>query len=301
MRDRGFVLLNALVLVAAMAGVAAYIMAQSEAGRVRLSAAQTADQLEQYLDGFEAYAMMVLAQERSSVTASDGSWRIDAAGLPLDRGEVSGSIVDLERKFNLNWLAIGNAPDLPDVLDQVLVAAKGRPGLADMVSEALFPGVPSNARAYRALDPPLDPVGGVLSVPHQLRDIPGLTPTDLAKLDQVATVIPPDSKLNINTAAPEIIAAFFPNATLAQISRVLAPRNEEPFTSIDAFRQQVEIVQGVGIGTDTDITLFTVRGTWFELTTTAKLQGHTARRTTVLERKRNGVLPRVVWRVTQQP
>ncbi|GGX70429.1 hypothetical protein GCM10007385_44300 [Tateyamaria omphalii] len=300
-KDRGFVLLNALVIVAAMSAAAVFVVAQSEAGRVRLSAAQTSDQLDQYLDGFEAYAMTVLMVDRTAVTTDDGDWRIDTQSLDMDRGTVSGTLIDVERRFNLNWLAAGNAPGMVDVLSRALAAVKARPQVVDLVAAAMSPGVPSNARAYLAFDPPLDPIGGQRTLSAELHDIAGLTPSDLDKLGQVATLAPPDSQLNINTASIDVVAAFLPDLTRLQVASVLSEREEEPFVSIDAFLGRVEEIQGSGLGNELDLSRFSVRGAWFKLRASATLEGYSARRETLFERRGNGSLPRIAWRVTQYP
>lgn len=300
-QDRGFVLLNALVLVAAMSAAAVFVVARSEAGRAKLAAAQTADQLERYLDAFESYAMAVLLADPPSVTSLGGDWEIDARVLDVDRGEVSGSMTDVERKLNLNWLAAGNAPQQIAIFDRALAGINARQQVIELVVEAMSPGVPSNRQAYLAFDPPRDPVGGLRTLPVELRGIAGLTNADMAKIDAIATLAPPDSGLNVNTAPADTIAAFFPDLSKAQIGRVIASRDKEPFTSIEMFLQRVEAVQGTAVDENLDITRLTVAGVWFEVRAVASLDGYTARRTTLLERQLNGFLPRVIWRVTEFP
>lgn len=298
--DRGFVLLNALVLVAAMSAAAVFVMAQAETGRARLVASQTADQLDHYLDAFEAYAMAVLLADPPSVTAEDGAWRIEARALDVDRGQVSGSMIDVESKLNLNWLAGGNSPGTVDLIDRALIAVNARSQVTGLITAAMSPGVP-DSRPYLSFDPPRDPVGGMRTLPVELRDIAGLTPSDLEKLALVATLAPPDSTLNVNTASVDVVAAFFPDLSRAQVEKALSARNEGPFTSVDAFLERVEDVLGSALGDDVDVTRLSVSGVWFQLTTVATLDGQTARRETMLERRLNGLVPRVIWRVTQYP
>lgn len=300
-RDGGFVLLNALVLVAAMAAAAVFVVARTETGRAHLSAAQRSDQLDRYLDAFEAYAMTILMAEPQSVTALGGDWQIDARVLDVDRGQVSGSMTDLESKLNLNWLAAGNSPQQVAIIERAIAKTGASQDVSNVVVTALSPGIPENRRAYLALNPPRDPVGGARTLPVELRDIAGLREPDITKVEMVATLAPPDSGLNVNTAPAEIIAAFFPDLSKAQVDRVIAPRDDEPFASIEAFVQRVEEVQGAALDPELDISRLTVAGVWFRVDSVASLDGYTARRTTLIERQLNGFLPRVLWRVTQFP
>ena len=56
----GFVLLNALVLVAALAAAAAFVLSRAETTRQLQAGAQGAVQGALYLDGFEALALTLL-------------------------------------------------------------------------------------------------------------------------------------------------------------------------------------------------------------------------------------------------
>ena len=291
-RSEGFVLVNALVLVAALAAAAVFVMSRAETGRARLSAVQTSDQLTSYLDGFEAYATSRLVV---------GVEAVATGAVDVDRGAVSGALIDMDRKFNINWLAAGNASELEEVLRRALATVGARAAVADIIIEAVSPGQVGNRRAYRAMDPPLNPVGGPRTLPSELRLIQGLTPSDLTKVERVATVLPSDSGLNINRADPVVVAAFFPEVTQPQIARILAQRDDAPFTSVQYFLDEVALVQGSAVGTDVDVSVLTVDSTWFEVTAQARLDGFSARRTTVLERRSSFFVPRVWWRVTTYP
>ena len=61
--DQGFVLVNALVLVAALAAVATLLLSRAEQGRSRLESGLVADQLNLSLDAFDALAISQLARE----------------------------------------------------------------------------------------------------------------------------------------------------------------------------------------------------------------------------------------------
>ena len=110
--ERGFVLLNALLLVAAFAAAAVYVLGRAEAARLRQAEQQGAGQLQLYLDGFEVLAMQVLHrdQQGGAVDTLTDIWAAPINGVTIDRGLLSGQISDLQGRFNVNWLA--NTQDL---------------------------------------------------------------------------------------------------------------------------------------------------------------------------------------------
>ena len=65
-RSGGFVLVNALVLVAALAAVAVLLLARAESARALRATGQTATQLTLYLDAFESLAITVLEADAAS-------------------------------------------------------------------------------------------------------------------------------------------------------------------------------------------------------------------------------------------
>ena len=65
-QQRGFVLVNALVIVAALAAAAVFMLGRAEEARVRAEVAVEAAQLGLNLDAFETLAKVMLAIERAT-------------------------------------------------------------------------------------------------------------------------------------------------------------------------------------------------------------------------------------------
>ncbi|MEL7091489.1 MAG: type II secretion system minor pseudopilin GspK [Pseudomonadota bacterium] len=296
--ERGLVLLNALVLVAAMAAAAVLVLRQSETHRANLFVAQEADQLVAYLDAFEAHAMVVLARDSAQVDHPGDAWAGPAVPFDLDRGQVRGEIVDLQSRFNVNWLANPNDREAQDSFDALLSQIGGRSDIA-RVFENTFRSDPSAGSRFALLDPPAQAVAGPRVMMAQLARIPDLSPRDHAVLDPYVTVLPGDSTLNVNTASETVIIGFFPSAKPAQVRGVLAKRLSQPFASVDDFLSAIEIAQGAGLGDGFDRGRFSVNSRWFGVSIEATLNQRTAVRTLVLERRGTGDKPRVHWRITE--
>lgn len=296
--ERGAVLINALILVAAMAAAALLVLRQSETTRATLASSQQADQLVAYLDAFEAYAIATLMFDDAQVDHPGEAWASPAAPFELDRGQVRGVIVDLQSRFNLNWIANPADQIARSSFDTLLESISARPGVGDVLDGALRFDL-AEGRGYGVMDPPAQPIAGPRVMMQQLARIPDLTAQDKATLASFATVLPGDSTLNINTVTDPVLAGFFPDLTPEQLRGVLARRAQAPYGSVDDFLSAIEDAQGAALGEDFDRSRFNVGSDWFGVTIDAALDGRQARRDLVLERKGPGRRPRVYWRITQ--
>jgi general secretion pathway protein K len=300
-QDRGFVLVNALVLVAAMAAVAVFLLSRSETARVRLEQGQSRAQIGYYLDAFDALAITLLDSVSGPVDHGGEAWAKADFNVPVDRGQIAGQVTDMQGLFNLNWLTDPSNTRAQPAFDQLLLRAGISPQTGAAVTAFLRSGGPQSRQAYTRLDPPLDPVGGAILMFEQLRDIPQLRASDLEKLRRVATALPGESALNINTTSDQILAGFFPELTPTLIARLLSVRDREPFASTAEFIAAVENALGEGLGDDFDASRFSVGSEWFRVDSTAQLNNHTAKRTAVLFRAPFPIGTSVRWHTTTRP
>jgi|GEM_PF-3106084 len=298
-RDRGFVLVHALLIVAALSAAAVFLLARANEGRLRLEARQTTDQLEAYLDAFEALAQIRLNRDLSTgIVDHDGeAWARADLAVEVDRGTISGVLRDEQGFFNLNWLA--NPEDTS--AQQAFAALFERAGISSVAGDAirafLRPGGPERRTAYLRGQPSLDPVGGAALMVEQLTDIPGLAARDLQKLRKIVTALPGDSRLNVNTASPALLAAFLPDLTASMMDRVVQARQAAPFASVEAFITVVETLTGAGMEDELKAR-FAVGSDWFGMQVEAELLGRTAGRLALLQRQPRPRGTVVRWRIS---
>ncbi|MGP6086814.1 type II secretion system minor pseudopilin GspK [Antarctobacter jejuensis] len=275
--ERGFVLVNALVLVGALAAAAALLLARAEMSTARQAAWQSAAQAEAYLDAFDALAVTVLQADPVGGADHRGErWAQPLRAASLDRGEVSGTIADLQGRFNVNWLAV------PDDLHaqqafQTLLRANGLPvSLGPAISGFLSPGGPADADGYTTIRPR----GGPVLDPRQLRAIPGLTADQFARLAPLIAALPSDTTLNINTAPANLLSAWIPNLSLSQARTLTGRRKSRPYPSIDAFLLDLPPAAAAEV----DDVRLSIGSGWFLARGTAELDGRVLSRRTVLAR-----------------
>ena len=298
--------------MAALAAVATLLLSRAEQGRGRLEAGLLADQLSLSLDGFDALALSQLARDTGASDHLREAWARPRPPLALARGEVSGQIQDLQGRFNVNWLSQADNTLAQEAFVRLLARLGLPPRIAADIRSFVTPGTElADRQRWLQQDPPLDPVGGPLLSADQLADLPGLSPRAYARLRRLITALPGDSRLNVNTAPPEILASFLPNLSSAVLAQLLRHRNREGFASVKGFLTAARLHQ-VEDSTETDSETegrpdalgpdqISVSSQWFRVDSQARLAGIIASRVSLLHRRRSGRRPELVWQVTNRP
>lgn len=292
-RARGFVLVNALVMVAAMSAVALVLLARAEEGRVRVQAAGQAVQLELYLDAYEALARSVLDEDSGAVDHAGEPWARQDRELPLDRGRVAGELRDMQGRFNLNWLTNPSDEEMQEAFDRLLVSLGVAPRVGQIIRTALSPGGGDATRPRAGAGVAEDLPGGALLMLDQL----SIPERALKRLGPHITVLPGDSPINVNTVTPHVMASFLPGANAAALDAVLSQRETEPFTSPDAFVNRVLEVMGAETAAALNEDRLNVGSDWFEARITAELEGQLATRRVVLQRRALPAGAKVAYRL----
>ena len=299
-RDRGFVLVHALLIVAALSAAAVFLLARADGGRLRLEARQGTDQLESYLDAFEALARTRLDQDAlaGALDHSGEAWARPDLSVEVDRGLVSGRLRDEQGLFNLNWLANPEDTAAQEAFSRLSATLGISSTTVEAIRAFLRPGGPELRAAYSRQSPPLDPVGGAVLLMEQLTDIPAIAPRDLQRLRAAATALPGDSRINVNTASRALLAAFLPDLSPAMVDRLMQARRTSPFASLEDFTTLVETLQGTALEDDFGQDRFAVGSDWFGLQVEAGLLGHTAQRAALLQRNPRPTGTLVRWRLS---
>lgn len=273
----GFVLVNALVLVGALAAAAAVLLARAELSIARQSAWQAAAQAEAYLDAFDALAVTVLQADPVGGPDHAGErWAQPVRAADLDRGAVSGTLTDLQGRFNVNWLAVSEDLHAQQAF-QTLLRTNGLPvALGPLIADFLSPGGPSGADTY----PTTRPRGGPVLDPRQLRAIPGLAGDQYNRLAPLIAALPTDSTLNVNTAPPDLLAAWIPELSVAQARKMTDSRRRRPYASVDDFVTDLPPAAAAEV----DDVRLSIDSGWFLARGRADLDGRVLSRRTVLAR-----------------
>ena len=246
--DRGAILINALVILSAIAFVATGLMALASAGQARLSATAGTHQATMYASAAQTLIPDLLAADRTGGIADHPGeiWATEGYTVPIGRGSVSLSISDLQGRLNVNHLA---APDDAARAEfAYLFASLGLPStlLAEVIA-FLAPSGPAQPVAYLSRDLPVLPRGGPLRRIEELAEVEGMTPERLALLADYVTALPAGVQaINVNTAPAPVIEAVLARVGVgADGARVLMQdRARAPFTSVPDFRARADALLG---------------------------------------------------------
>lgn len=245
----GVALITAVMVVAFASTAAAGLMVQQNLAVHRSANLAQQDQAWWYLVGLEEWAATLLDRDREDNQTDHlgEAWAQPVDFLPVDQGALSGSLQDLQGRFNLLGLL-----DPTTAEEQKLRFVRLLRGIEELRSTPIEdlatriidwmdtdtqPGFPGGAedsvylsreRPYRAANRPMESLSELLLVDGVSREI------YLALLPHVA-LYPGDSKININTATAPVLLSLHDEMTPAQAEAIIARRTDAPYESAQEF------------------------------------------------------------------
>ena len=244
-RDRGVALITAM-LISAIATMLATNLAWDNALDVRRTTVNLGrDQAVQVALGAESWVISILQQDGTdNHTDHLGEvWASELPGLPIEGGEVFGSVEDLQGKFNINNLIDQEGRVVEGSLlqfQQLLNALGIEPRLAgitaDWIDSNLDASFPDGAEdpIYTGMIPPYRTPNQPLSSVSELAAIEGMDPAIFRVLEPHITALPGRTTINVNTATPAVLQSLDERITLSDLEGLLQEREGAGFSDISA-------------------------------------------------------------------
>jgi general secretion pathway protein K len=240
---RGVALITAILITALAGSVAAGLAWDSALDMRRTTVLLYRDQAVQVAMGAESWLASVLRQDlEDSQTDHLGEiWASDLPGLPIDGGEVFGSVEDVQGRFNLNNLIDQDGQvDQPSLeqFQRLLLALELDPRLAgiaaDWIDADQEAGFPDGAEdpIYTGLVPPYRTANQVLSSASELAAIEGIDKASLDILLPHVVALPGRTGINVNTATGPVLQSLSEDISPADVERLIAERGETGFSDI---------------------------------------------------------------------
>jgi len=244
-RDRGVALITAM-LIAALATIVAANLAWDNALDIRRTMVLlNRDQAMQVALGAESWIINILHQDlEDSETDHLGEiWATNLPGLPLENGEVFGTVEDLQGRFNVNNLVDQNGTIDQESLQQFqrLLDALGLDrrlaGIAadwiDSDIEASFPDGAEDA-IYSSMFPPYRTANQPLSSVSEFAALEGMDKQTFNILKPHIAALPGRTTINANTATPAVLQSLDENMTVSDVEGLVAERESAGFGDIEA-------------------------------------------------------------------
>lgn len=243
--SRGVALITAMLITALASMVAANLAWDNALDVRRTMVLLNHEQAVQVALGAESWVIGILHQDlEDSETDHLGEiWAIELPGLPIDGGEVTGNIEDLQGRFNVNNLIDENGKVVPESLERfrrLLIALELDPRIAGVAAdwidsniEASFPDGAEDP-IYTGIIPPYRSANQSLTSASEFAALEGMARESFNVLRPHITALPGRTNININTATGPVLQSLDENLSAADVERLLAEREIAGFADIQS-------------------------------------------------------------------
>ncbi|WP_406707698.1 type II secretion system minor pseudopilin GspK [Vibrio methylphosphonaticus] len=258
--QKGVALIVILLLLAIMVSIAATMSERLFSQFTRANSQINYQQAYWYSIGVEALATVAIKESfkdnKDSINLNQ-PWAIEERTYPLDYGEATGRIVDMQSCFNINALSsiapTANSTEKPflvrffqRLLEQYDVENYQAEQIADSTWE--FVNKETTVRSisgvgdsyYESLSPAYVTANGLLADSSELRAINQVMGDITLRLGSSVCALPMSTwQLNVNTLAPEnadvLVALFAPNLSRENALQLLENRPFDGWSGVDKF------------------------------------------------------------------
>ena len=249
-RNRGVALITAMLITALATLVAANLAWDNALDVRRTMVLLNSDQAVQVALGAESWVIGILHQDlQDSETDHLGEiWAMQLPGFPIDGGDVTGTIQDLQGRFNINNLIDQNGQVETESLERfrrLLQALDIDPKFAgiaadwiDLDTEASFPDGAEDA-IYTGLLPPYRSANQSLTSASELAALEGMDRQTFNILRPHITALPGRTNINVNTATGAVLQSLDDNISVADVEGLIAERETAGFADIQTAFQSL--------------------------------------------------------------
>lgn len=229
----------------------ATILAVSMSSRQQLDIHRSAnvfnfEQAYQYVLGAESWAKQILKRDLddNKIDSLEDDWATVLPPLPIEGGQMSGQLEDLQARFNLNNLVQnGKLQTLHiDRFKRLLVNLELNEDIhsaivdwIDLNQQSGFLGAEDSEYlniipAYRAANQAMGDVSELLLVK-------GIDFKSYEKLQPFVCVLKSETQINANTASAEVISSIVTGISIADAKSIVVDRDKKVFDKLSDFMQ----------------------------------------------------------------
>ncbi|TCV83414.1 type II secretion system minor pseudopilin GspK [Sulfurirhabdus autotrophica] len=301
--ESGIAIITVILIVALASSVAAFMAWQQQIWIRQVENLRDQAQAQAISRAAIDWARAILADDarNNNVDYLGEKWATVLAPIPVENGQVTGSITDQQGLFNLNNVVRNGAVSPPDlaIFKRLLNQLKLSTDLAnavvdwiDLNSDVTSPGGAEDMD-YLALDIPYRSANQNLTDLNDLLRIKGFDRGIVDRLSPFVTVLPEPTQVNVNTAPAEVLLALFEDLSSEDVKALVNKRKSEHYVNQADFRAQLPATK---VGQIND-NIFSVSSRYFMVTSLANFGRAQAGYKALLMRQ-GDVWPAVVWKKT---
>jgi general secretion pathway protein K len=259
----------------------------------------------QYALGGEELARQILHQDFIDAPDSDHlneNWSGADLRFDFEQGEIELLIEDLQARLNLNAIVIEGAGR--QLVKDRLTRLFAEQGLDAAYVDRILDWVDQNNSVsalgaedydYLGLERPYRSANGPMADLSELRLILEMDAERFAQISPYVTAIAnPNTKININTASPQVLQAIAPGLSLSAAESIVAGRD-----SNGPYRNPGEFAADLGLGSSADsivIDGLSVQSSFFKVSVRARFQDRFGYLTSIIQRDPTDGTMRVIYR-----
>ncbi len=299
--QRGVALITALLIVALTTIIAGAITSRWHLDLRRTENQLDTEQVFRYQQGLEALAMVALAEDARQSGRNDHRGEAWARPLPLltvDRGVITGRMVDLDGRFNLNNLLIDDVEQGAQIaIFRRLLSLSGlNPNSVDAVldwldSDALPRANGAEDNRYLRSQPAYRAANQPFYHPSELALVAGFDAAQVERLMPYICALPvagAPTAINVNTALPLLLQALDP-AISERAAEVLYQAGRAQWPTITDFKGHPLVAGQLPALTRQ---IISVDSQHFTVASTIRLDGRVQQYHSLLVQGRDGVIQR---------
>ena len=256
-KQRGVALLASLILMLAVVMALANIFYRHQIDVAQATSSVHGDQALLLAISGENWARDLLSEELDDpdVDSFDEDWAQAMPLMPVDGGQLSGCISDLQANINLNNFAAYGVQTLKSEMDsdvvghaklwinllQLLELSADPSRIATIIDWVDEDSTPINSwgaeqAEYDSMQPPRVPANSRIADVSELAAISGYEVFEVQRLAPWLAALPVTTKININTAADEVLTAMGGDFAEQFMEAVIEDR---PFSAVADFHQAI--------------------------------------------------------------
>lgn len=284
-RQRGFALIQVLLVFALLAVIVARLQYQQRIQVERAYQALFISQAQAFIDSAEAIARtgLSLDQQETETDHFNEVWNQPLGPFPVENSLIALELNDLQGRFNLNWLhpAAADPQGAAEGFKRLLLDR----GLSESIADELLDWFDSDSGAdfnYVDREPGYRPSFLPMADVSELRLLKAVDEEAYQILAPYVATLGVSDALNVNTASAPVLMAVAPFISRDQAQALLDGRVEDGYDSAEAWLNRPLFQENED--TALYIEQLTVQSRWFELFTEVTLAERTLRQSSRLYR-----------------